>query len=75
MRIAGKRLHRTRLVRTERYVIAVDVEMVVPIDDPSEPCYESDTIELLREVKERAEKGDVEWLMGKGKVYASLHAS
>src|SRR5574341_802412 len=57
MRIPGQRIKRTRLIQTEKYVIAVDVEMVIPPDDPSEPCYESETVQLLREVKERAEQG------------------
>ncbi len=51
MRIPGQRIRRTRLIQSERYVVAVDVEMVVPIDDPSEPCYEAETINLLRKSK------------------------
>jgi hypothetical protein len=75
MRIAGKRVKRTRLVRTERYVVAVDVEMVIPADDPSEACYESETVQFLREVQSRAESGDVAWLTSHGKVYAALGAA
>ena len=37
MRVAGKRVKRTRLVQADRYVVAVEVEMVIPADDPSEP--------------------------------------
>jgi len=47
-------------------------EMVIPADDPSEPCYESETVQLLREIKEHAERGDVAWLTQKGKVYAAV---
>ena len=72
MRIAGKRVKRTRLIQSEKYVVAVEVEMVVPPDDPSEPCYESETVQLLRELKERADRGDVDWLTQHGKVYAML---
>jgi hypothetical protein len=75
MRIAGKRLKRTRLIRTEKYVVAVDVELVVPVDDPGEACYESDTIEFLKEVKHRAEQSDIDWLMEKGKVYAAVNVA
>jgi hypothetical protein len=75
MRIPGQRLKRTRLIQTDKYVVAVEVEMVVPVDDPSEPCYESETIQLLREIKERAERGDVAWLTQKGKVYAAVEAA
>ena len=74
MRIPGQRMKRTRLVQTERYVVAVDVEMVVPVDDPSEPCYEAETINLLREVEERADAGDLAWLRRHGKVYEAIGA-
>jgi hypothetical protein len=75
MRIPGRRLKRTRLIQSEKYVVAVEVEMVIPVDDPSEPCYESETVQLLREVKERADQGDVAWLKNKGKVYAVVDAA
>jgi hypothetical protein len=69
MRIQGKRIKRTRLVQNGRYVVSVDVEMVVPRDDDSEPCYEAETVQLLREIAERAEQGDLEWLRRRGKVF------
>lgn len=75
MRIPGKRIMRTRLIQTEKYVVAVEVEMVIPADDASEPCYESETVKLLREVKEHAERGDLDWLAQKGKVYAAVGTS
>jgi hypothetical protein len=75
MRVAGERIKRTRLIQTDKYVVAVEVEMVIPADDPSEPCYESETVQLLREIKERAERGDVAWLLQKGKVYAAVGAA
>ena len=49
--------------------------MVIPVDDPSEPCYEAETVQLFREIKERAERGDVNWLMQKGKVYVKIGAA
>jgi hypothetical protein len=75
MRISGERIKRTRLIQTEKYVVAVEVEMVIPVDDPTEPCYESETVQFFREVKERAEQGDVAWLTQKGKVYAAVGAA
>src|SRR5256714_14402210 len=75
MRIPGQRIKRTRLIQTEKYVVAVEVEMVVPVDDPSEPCYEAETVQLLRQIKEHAERGDVAWLTKKGKVYAAVEAA
>jgi hypothetical protein len=75
MRIQGKRIKRTRFVQSERYVVAVEVEMVIPEDDPSEPCYESETVQLLREVAERAQSGDLAWLKQHGKVYELVGAA
>lgn len=75
MRIPGKRVKRTRLVQTAEYVVAVDVEMVVPEDDPSEPCYEAETVQLLREVAERADRGELDWIKAHGKVYRAVDAA
>jgi len=75
MRIPGKRIKRTRLIQTEKYVVAVEVEMVVPVDDPDEPCYESETVQLLKEIREHAEREDLDWLTQRGKVYAAVGAS
>ena len=75
MRVDGKRIKRTRLIQTEQFIVAVEVEMVIPPDDPSEPCYEAETIQFLRDVKERAERGDVVWLKSHGKVYAAVDAA
>jgi hypothetical protein len=72
MRIPGERIKRTRLIQTDKFVVAVEVEMVIPVDDPSEPCYESETVQLLRDVKEYAEREDLAWLTKKGKVYAAM---
>ena len=62
-------------MQTEKFVVAVEVEMVVPADDPTEPCYESETIHLLREVEEHALQGDLDWLRQHGKVYAAVDAA
>ena len=75
MRISGRRIKRTRLVHTDRYVVAVDVELVIPDDDPTEPCYEAETVQFLREVEEHAQQGDVNWLAQHGKIYEALSAT
>jgi hypothetical protein len=68
MQIVGKRVTRTRFMQGGRFVVAVDVEMVVPTDDPSEPCYEAET------VAKRAEHGDKAWLLNHGRVYELVSA-
>ena len=75
MNLPGKRVKRTRLVRTDRFVVAVEVEAIIPDADPSEPCFEPKTIELLRQVELHAKKGDVDWLKRHGKVYAAVEAA
>ena len=69
MRIQGKRIKRTRLIQGGRFVVAVEVEMVVPPDDPSEPCYEAETIQMLRNIAEHAARGDRQWIQQHGAVY------
>jgi hypothetical protein len=75
MPVPGEKVTLTRLIQTERYVVAVDVELVVPVEDPSEPCYDAAAVNLLREVREHAEQGDVDWLKQHGKVYAAVGAA
>ena len=75
MQLPGKRVKRTRLVRTDRFVVAVEVEAVIPDADPSEPCYEPQAVELLRQVELHAKNGDIAWLKQHGKVYAAVEAA
>ncbi len=75
MQIPGKRVKRKRLIQSAKYIVAVEVEMVIPADDPSEPCYEADTVKFLKEVQEHIDQGDVAWLTKHGKVYAALEAA
>ncbi|WP_152049384.1 hypothetical protein [Tautonia marina] len=75
MKIPGERIIRTRFIQTDKYVFAVDVQMVIPADDPSEPCYEPETVRLLRDIHEHAERGDLAWLARHGKVYAAVESA
>ena len=75
MRIPGTRVTRKRLIQTDRLIVAVDIEMVIPDSDPSEPCLESETVELLRQVHDHAVEGDIAWLKTKGKVYQLVDAA
>jgi hypothetical protein len=73
--IPGRRLKRVCRIHTDRYVVAVEVELVVPPDDPGEPCYEAETIRLLRDVEEHARRGGVAWLQRHGRVYEAVSAT
>jgi len=74
MTINGRRTKRTRLIQSDRYVVAVEVELVYPEDDPSEPCYEAETIRFLKTVRDQADRGNLAWLQQHGKVYESVTA-
>ena len=75
MRISGRRIQRTRLIHTNRYVVAVNVERVIPDDDPTEPCYEAETVQFPREVEQHAQQGEVNWLAQHGKIYEARSAT
>lgn len=75
MRLSGKRVSRTRLVRTERFIVAVEVEAVIPNANPSEPCFEPHVVELLRQIEAHAKSGDIDWLKKYGKVYTAVEAA
>ena len=75
MRIPGKRIKRTKLIQSEKYVVAVEIEMVIPDEDPSEPCLESKVVEFLKLVKMHADNGNIDWLTQHGKVYEANGAA
>jgi hypothetical protein len=74
MEFEGERVKEVRWIHAGPCVVRVEVDAVIPNDDPSEPCFEPKTVEFLREVHERAEAGDVEWLKKIGDVYVRLSA-
>jgi hypothetical protein len=59
---ARRREKRTRWVQRGQYAVAVEVEVVYPEDDPSEPCLEPATVRRLDEIARRAEQGDLAYL-------------
>lgn len=73
--IDGERIRRTRLVHTDRYVVAVEVEMIIPSGDPYEPCYGPTVTQFLKQVQEHAERNDLDWLRRHGKVYSAVDAA
>lgn len=75
MRTPGKRVKRIRYIQTAKLIVAVDTEMVIPPSDPAEPCLESETVELLRDIRQHAEAGDIPWLQSRGKVYQLIEAT
>ena len=75
MKIDGRRETRHRWVQRGSLAVEVEVEVVYPADDPSEPCLEADTAKLLHEVAQRAEAGDVAYLQSVGRVFRAVAAA
>ena len=53
----------------------VEVDAVIPDEDPSEACFEPDVVKFIRDVHDHATAGDVEWLKRHGKVYEAIEAA
>lgn len=67
-----RREKRKRWVQRGRYAVEVEVEVVYPSEDPSEPCLEPATVRHLDEVARRAEAGDVDYLQRVGRVFETV---
>lgn len=72
MRFEGERFRRAKFVYTDRYIVEVEIEWVIPTFDTTEPCLEAETVAFLKQVHERADCGDISWLQRHGKVYQVL---
>ncbi len=73
--IPGKRIRRTRYVHTDEFVVAVDVDAVIPDEDPTEACFEPETVQFLKDVETHARHGDKQWLVQHGRVYQRVNAA
>ena len=67
--LAGRREVRKRWVQRGRFAVEVEIEVIFPDEDPSEPCLEPDAIRRLDEIARRAEAGDVGYLQTVGRVF------
>ncbi len=74
MNVEGERVRRKRWIHSGDLAVQVEVDAVIPVDDPTEPCFEPETVEFLRAVHDHAEAGDVQWLQRVGKVYKHVTA-
>ena len=66
---ARRREKRKRWVQRGQYAVEVEVEVVYPEDDPTEPCLEPATVRWLDEIARRAEQGDLAYLRRAGRVF------
>jgi len=61
-----------RWVQRGRYAVEVNIEVIYPEDDPTEPCLEPDTVRRLDEIARRAEQGDLAYLRSVGRVFEAV---
>lgn len=67
-----RREKRKRWVQRGRYAVEVEVDVVCPIDDPSEACLEPQTVRWLDEIARRAQAGDLDYLRTVGRVFEAV---
>jgi hypothetical protein len=69
-----RRERRKRWVQRGQYAVELEVEVVYPSEDATEPCLEPATIRWLDEIARRAEQGDLAYLKSVGRVFQSVTA-
>ncbi|MBI5761096.1 MAG: hypothetical protein HZA46_21440 [Planctomycetales bacterium] len=67
-----RRERRTRWIKRGDYALEVEVDVVYPMDDPSEPCLEPKTVRWLDELATRLERGEVDHLDTVGRLYHAV---
>ena len=70
--MADRREKRKRWVQRGEYAVEVEIEVIYPEDDPSEPCLEPATLRWLDEVAAKAEEGDIEYLQKIGRLFQAI---
>ena len=70
--MSERREKRTTWIQRGKYAVELEVEVVYPLDDTSEPCLEPATVRWLDEVANKAEQGDLDYLHEAGRVFQAL---
>lgn len=68
-RLPGRRETRHRWLHSRGLAGLIEYQVVIPDEDPSEPCLESDTIRRLVEIARPADAGDVAYLRTIGLIF------
>jgi hypothetical protein len=74
MKTFGKRIKLTKWISSGPIAVRLTVEGVIPDEDDSEPCLESETVRFLDDVQRLANAGDVDALAKLGEVYVRRSA-
>lgn len=69
MKVPGRRIKIDQWIHSGPCVVRVAVEAVIPDEDPSEPCFEAETVRWLDQLQQLADAGQVDELARHGDVY------
>jgi hypothetical protein len=69
MSITGKRVQVVEWIYSGSCAVRVELPAIVPDEDPTEPCFEPETVRLLDRMQRWADGGDVDKLAKFGQVY------
>ena len=70
--MAERRERRKRWVQRGDYAIEVEVDVIYPVDDPTQGCLKPATVRWLDEVARKAEEGDLQYLRRAGRVFQAV---
>ncbi|HEV8603745.1 MAG TPA: hypothetical protein VGQ99_00170 [Tepidisphaeraceae bacterium] len=65
----GKRVKVPQWIHSAKCAIHVEVDAVIPDEDPSEPCFEPKAVKFMDELQRLANEGRVDELAKHGEVY------
>lgn len=74
MLLPGKRIKLEQWIHAPACVVRVEVDAIIPDDDPSEPCLEPPTIRFLDDLQTKADQGQITELEKVGDVYVRRSA-
>jgi hypothetical protein len=67
--IPGQRIRIPKWIHGHAVVARVEVEAIIPDEDPSEPCLELPALRWLDELQQLADDGKIDELAKHGEVY------
>lgn len=70
----GEAIKMTEWIEGSHFVVRVEVDAILPDEDPSEPCYSRETVQFLEKVQSLADEGNIDELSKHGEVYVRRSA-
>ena len=67
--LPGRRIRIPRWVFGDRYIVQVEVDAILPEDEPTEPCLEPATLHHLDQIQQWINSGQLDELEKAGAVY------